>query len=100
MEVSKYLGDPCGTKGISQIGPGSGGDCSNLIADSGIEAQSHLPLGHVIRHIPLVPGIHIFGPGESPIDYPPKALQPKEGSHLRLPFLIIAPVKNGNVGGN
>ena len=48
----------------------------------------------------LITGIHIFRLGESPIDYPPKALQPEEGSHLGLPFMIVAPVENGNICGN
>ena len=72
-----------------------------LVADHRIQVQSDLPLGHVIRHVPLILGVHIcFWPGESPVNYPLKALQPKEGNHLGLPFLIIAPVKNGNVHGN
>ena len=73
-EISKNFGDSCGIKGISQIGPGSSRGGSNLIADSGIQAQSHLPLGHVIRHVPLIAGIHIFWPGEGSIDNSPQAL--------------------------
>ena len=69
--------------------------------DGGIQVQSDLPLGHVVRHIPLVSRVQRGGliqTGGSPIDYPPKALRPEEGSHLRLPFVVV-PIQDGNIGG-
>ena len=53
-KFSKNFGDPCDTKNISQIGSSGSRGSSNLSVDSGIQAQSDLPLGHVVRHIPLV----------------------------------------------